>query len=106
MEAKSSALTVCHRGAFLNINMVVNEGRFLSLSNTVVYGALLFLLQVVGSVLYFTSFCLDRLGQPLLNDNPQLTEGWEVPKYPSALSMLSEWTSCHTHAHVPVLPPV
>lgn len=38
--------------------------------------------QVVGSVLYFTTFCLDKLGQPLLNENPQLTEGWEVPKYP------------------------
>ncbi|XP_030632281.1 zinc finger CCHC domain-containing protein 8 [Chanos chanos] len=37
--------------------------------------------SVVGSVLYFTSFCLDKLGQPLLNDNPQLTDGWEVPKY-------------------------
>ncbi|XP_061116245.1 zinc finger CCHC domain-containing protein 8 [Conger conger] len=37
--------------------------------------------SVVGSVLYFTSFCLDRLGQPLLNENPQLTDGWEVPKY-------------------------
>ncbi|XP_062874163.1 zinc finger CCHC domain-containing protein 8 [Trichomycterus rosablanca] len=36
---------------------------------------------VVGSVLYFTSFCLDKLGQPLLNENPQLTEGWEIPKY-------------------------
>ncbi|XP_058231443.1 zinc finger CCHC domain-containing protein 8 [Hemibagrus wyckioides] len=36
---------------------------------------------VVGSVLYFTSFCLDKLGQPLLNENPQLTEGWDVPKY-------------------------
>lgn len=38
--------------------------------------------QMVGSVLYFTSFCVDKLGQPLLNDNPQQTEGWEVPKYP------------------------
>uniref|UniRef100_A0A8C7CX02 Zinc finger CCHC domain-containing protein 8 n=1 Tax=Oncorhynchus kisutch TaxID=8019 RepID=A0A8C7CX02_ONCKI len=38
--------------------------------------------SMVGSVLYFTSFCLDKLGQPLLNDNPQQTEGWEVPKYP------------------------
>ncbi|XP_036383012.1 zinc finger CCHC domain-containing protein 8 [Megalops cyprinoides] len=37
--------------------------------------------SVVGSVLYFTSFCLDKLGQPLLNENPQLTEGWEIPKY-------------------------
>ncbi|KAG5840222.1 hypothetical protein ANANG_G00186540 [Anguilla anguilla] len=37
--------------------------------------------SMVGSVLYFTSFCLDRLGQPLLNENPQLTDGWEVPKY-------------------------
>lgn len=37
--------------------------------------------SMVGSVLYFTSFCLDKLGQPLLNENPQLTEGWEIPKY-------------------------
>ncbi|XP_072521019.1 zinc finger CCHC domain-containing protein 8 [Salminus brasiliensis] len=36
---------------------------------------------MVGSVLYFASFCLDKLGQPLLNENPQLTEGWEIPKY-------------------------
>ncbi|XP_022522576.2 zinc finger CCHC domain-containing protein 8 [Astyanax mexicanus] len=36
---------------------------------------------MVGSVLYFTSFCIDKLGQPLLNENPQLTEGWEIPKY-------------------------
>ena len=38
--------------------------------------------SVVGSVLYFTNFCLDKLGQPILNENPQLTEGWEIPKYP------------------------
>ncbi|XP_056391300.1 zinc finger CCHC domain-containing protein 8 [Hyla sarda] len=37
--------------------------------------------SVVGSVLYFTNFCLDKLGQPLLNENPQLTDGWEVPIY-------------------------
>ncbi|XP_069071053.1 zinc finger CCHC domain-containing protein 8 isoform X1 [Pleurodeles waltl] len=37
--------------------------------------------RVVGSVLYFTNFCLDKLGQPLLDESPQLTEGWEVPKY-------------------------
>ncbi|KAM4051485.1 zinc finger CCHC domain-containing protein 8 [Anomaloglossus baeobatrachus] len=37
--------------------------------------------SVVGSVLYFTNFCLDKLGQPLLNENPQLTDGWEVPTY-------------------------
>ncbi|KAI1233112.1 hypothetical protein IHE44_0006307 [Lamprotornis superbus] len=36
--------------------------------------------SVVGSVLYFTNFCLDKLGQPILNENPQLTEGWEIPK--------------------------
>uniref|UniRef100_A0A2K5NGL3 Zinc finger CCHC-type containing 8 n=1 Tax=Cercocebus atys TaxID=9531 RepID=A0A2K5NGL3_CERAT len=36
--------------------------------------------SVVGSVLYFTNFCLDKLGQPLLNENPQLSEGWEIPK--------------------------
>lgn len=44
--------------------------------------SLTFFLQVVGSVLYFTNFCLDKLGQPILNENPQLTEGWEIPKYP------------------------
>ncbi|XP_067911146.1 zinc finger CCHC domain-containing protein 8 isoform X2 [Heterodontus francisci] len=37
--------------------------------------------HVVGSVQYFTNFCLDKLGQPLLNENPQLTSGWEIPKY-------------------------
>ncbi|XP_077418379.1 zinc finger CCHC domain-containing protein 8 [Vanacampus margaritifer] len=37
--------------------------------------------KVVGSVLYFTSFSLDKLGQPLFNDNPQHTNGWEVPTY-------------------------
>lgn len=37
--------------------------------------------SIIGSVLYFTNFCVDKLGQPLLNENPQLTEGWEVPKY-------------------------
>ncbi|KAM6954423.1 zinc finger CCHC domain-containing protein 8 [Aplochiton taeniatus] len=37
--------------------------------------------SVVGSVMYFTSFCLDKLGQPLLKENPQLTPGWEVPVY-------------------------
>ncbi|XP_026865094.2 zinc finger CCHC domain-containing protein 8 isoform X2 [Electrophorus electricus] len=44
--------------------------------------------SIVGSVLYFTSFCLDKLGQPLLNDNPQLTEGWEVPKYPQVFGQV------------------
>ncbi|XP_056139496.1 zinc finger CCHC domain-containing protein 8 isoform X1 [Lampris incognitus] len=43
---------------------------------------------VVGSVLYFTSFCVDKLGQPLLNDNPQLTEGWEVPTYQQGFSQV------------------
>ncbi|XP_040843004.1 zinc finger CCHC domain-containing protein 8 isoform X3 [Ochotona curzoniae] len=42
--------------------------------------------SVVGSVLYFTNFCLDKLGQPLLNENPQLTEGWGVPKYQQVFS--------------------
>ncbi|XP_029998985.1 zinc finger CCHC domain-containing protein 8 [Sphaeramia orbicularis] len=37
--------------------------------------------KVVGSVLYFTAFSVDKLGQPLLNENPQMTEGWEVPTY-------------------------
>ncbi|KAK6306375.1 hypothetical protein J4Q44_G00233000 [Coregonus suidteri] len=44
--------------------------------------------SMVGSVLYFTSFCLDKLGQPLLNDNPQQTEGWEVPKYKQVFSQV------------------
>ncbi|KAK0138143.1 Zinc finger CCHC domain-containing protein 8 [Merluccius polli] len=37
--------------------------------------------KVVGSVLYFTTFSVDKLGQPLLDENPQLTDGWEVPTY-------------------------
>ncbi|XP_054629489.1 zinc finger CCHC domain-containing protein 8 isoform X2 [Dunckerocampus dactyliophorus] len=37
--------------------------------------------KVVGSVLYFTTFSVDKLGQPLQNENPQLTGGWEVPTY-------------------------
>lgn len=49
--------------------------------------------QMVGSVLYFTSFCVDKLGQPLLNDNPQQTEGWEVPKYPQHCLLCSLWTA-------------
>ncbi|NXU72340.1 ZCHC8 protein, partial [Oreotrochilus melanogaster] len=44
--------------------------------------------SVVGSVLYFTNFCLDKLGQPLLNENPQLTEGWEIPKYQQVFSQI------------------
>ncbi|XP_068100778.1 zinc finger CCHC domain-containing protein 8 [Hyperolius riggenbachi] len=44
--------------------------------------------SVVGSVLYFTNFCLDKLGQPLLNENPQLTDGWEVPKYQQAFAQI------------------
>ncbi|XP_068617182.1 zinc finger CCHC domain-containing protein 8 [Brachionichthys hirsutus] len=37
--------------------------------------------KVVGSVSYFTTFSLDKLGQPLVNENPQLTDGWDVPIY-------------------------
>ncbi|KAM9858627.1 zinc finger CCHC domain-containing protein 8 [Aulostomus maculatus] len=37
--------------------------------------------DVVGSVQYFSTFCVDKVGQPLLNENPQLTDGWEVPPY-------------------------
>ncbi|XP_041095900.1 zinc finger CCHC domain-containing protein 8-like [Polyodon spathula] len=44
--------------------------------------------SVVGSVLYFTNFCLDKLGQPLLNENPQLTDGWEIPKYQQVFSQV------------------
>ncbi|NXF74720.1 ZCHC8 protein, partial [Sclerurus mexicanus] len=44
--------------------------------------------SVVGSVVYFTNFCLDKLGQPILNENPQLTEGWEIPKYQQVFSQI------------------
>ncbi|KAM9330892.1 LOW QUALITY PROTEIN: zinc finger CCHC domain-containing protein 8 [Gastrophryne carolinensis] len=44
--------------------------------------------SVVGSVLYFTNFCLDKLGQPLLNENPQLTDGWEVPTYQQVFTQI------------------
>ncbi|XP_065707588.1 zinc finger CCHC domain-containing protein 8 isoform X1 [Patagioenas fasciata] len=44
--------------------------------------------SVVGSVLYFTNFCLDKLGQPILNENPQLTDGWEIPKYQQVFSQI------------------
>uniref|UniRef100_A0A1A7Z5H5 Zinc finger CCHC domain-containing protein 8 n=1 Tax=Iconisemion striatum TaxID=60296 RepID=A0A1A7Z5H5_9TELE len=37
--------------------------------------------KVVGSVLYFATFSVDKLGQPLVNENPQLTDGWDVPTY-------------------------
>uniref|UniRef100_A0A8D3B3Y1 Zinc finger CCHC domain-containing protein 8 n=1 Tax=Scophthalmus maximus TaxID=52904 RepID=A0A8D3B3Y1_SCOMX len=39
------------------------------------------ILTVVGSVLYFTSFSVDKLGQPLVSENPQLTDGWDIPTY-------------------------
>ncbi|CAH2295809.1 zinc finger CCHC domain-containing 8 [Pelobates cultripes] len=44
--------------------------------------------SVVGNVLYFTHFCLDKLGQPLLNENPQLTDGWEIPKYQQVFTQI------------------
>ncbi|KAK7933081.1 hypothetical protein WMY93_003977 [Mugilogobius chulae] len=37
--------------------------------------------KIVGSVQHFSSFSLDKLGQPLLNENPQMTEGWQIPVY-------------------------
>ncbi|XP_039218536.1 zinc finger CCHC domain-containing protein 8 isoform X2 [Crotalus tigris] len=44
--------------------------------------------SVVGSVLYFTNFCVDKLGQPILNENPQLTDGWEIPKYQQVFTQI------------------
>nr|XP_056715730.1 zinc finger CCHC domain-containing protein 8 isoform X1 [Euleptes europaea] len=44
--------------------------------------------SVIGSVFYFTNFCLDKLGQPILNENPQLTDGWEVPKYQQVFTQI------------------
>ncbi|XP_067338709.1 zinc finger CCHC domain-containing protein 8-like [Channa argus] len=37
--------------------------------------------KVVGSVLYFTTFRVDKLGQHLVKGNPQLTDGWDIPNY-------------------------
>ncbi|KAJ0067705.1 hypothetical protein NL108_010005, partial [Boleophthalmus pectinirostris] len=37
--------------------------------------------KIVGSVQHFTTFTVDKLGQPLLNETPAMTEGWEVPVY-------------------------
>lgn len=58
------------------------KNNWIKLPSVIMLRCLRLSFQVVGSVLYFTSFCLDKLGQPLLNENPQLTDGWEVPKYP------------------------
>ncbi|KAM9394075.1 zinc finger CCHC domain-containing protein 8 [Pholidichthys leucotaenia] len=44
--------------------------------------------KVVGSVLYFTTFNVDKLGQPLVNENPQLTDGWDVPSYHQVFSQV------------------
>ncbi|KAH0625622.1 hypothetical protein JD844_015209 [Phrynosoma platyrhinos] len=44
--------------------------------------------SVIGNVLYFTNFCLDKLGQPILNENPQLTDGWEIPKYQQVFTQI------------------
>lgn len=67
----------CHRNAQKSVSL---ESAFSAIHVLILFS--LFVVQVVGSVLYFTTFCLDKLGQPLLNENPQLTEGWDVPKYP------------------------
>ncbi|XP_038062237.1 zinc finger CCHC domain-containing protein 8-like [Patiria miniata] len=37
---------------------------------------------VTGNVQYYQRFCLDNLGRPLVDGNPQLTAGWDVPSYP------------------------
>uniref|UniRef100_A0A3Q0QZG0 Zinc finger CCHC domain-containing protein 8 n=1 Tax=Amphilophus citrinellus TaxID=61819 RepID=A0A3Q0QZG0_AMPCI len=37
--------------------------------------------NIISNVLYFTTFNIDKLGQPLVNENAQLTEGWELPTY-------------------------
>uniref|UniRef100_A0A3B4G709 Zinc finger CCHC domain-containing protein 8 n=1 Tax=Pundamilia nyererei TaxID=303518 RepID=A0A3B4G709_9CICH len=39
--------------------------------------------RCVGSqvVTYCVMFFVDKLGQPLVNENPQLTDGWDVPTY-------------------------
>ncbi|XP_077571135.1 zinc finger CCHC domain-containing protein 8 [Stigmatopora nigra] len=44
--------------------------------------------KVVGSVLYFNNFTVDKLGQPLVNENPQHTDGWGVPIYPQIFTQV------------------
>ncbi|XP_008334016.1 zinc finger CCHC domain-containing protein 8 isoform X2 [Cynoglossus semilaevis] len=44
--------------------------------------------KVVGSVLYFNTFSVDKLGQPLANENPQMTDGWELPIYSQHFSQI------------------
>ncbi|XP_033627362.1 zinc finger CCHC domain-containing protein 8-like [Asterias rubens] len=37
---------------------------------------------LTGNVQYYQRFCLDSMGRPLVNGNPQVTEGWDIPVYP------------------------
>ena len=36
---------------------------------------------VINSVKYFDIFCIDYLGFPLVDFNPRVTDGWEIPVY-------------------------
>ncbi|XP_074525813.1 zinc finger CCHC domain-containing protein 8 [Halichoeres trimaculatus] len=42
--------------------------------------------KVTGSVLHFTTFSVDKLGQPLVNETTSMTDGWEVPTYQQVFS--------------------
>uniref|UniRef100_A0A3B3Z978 Zinc finger CCHC domain-containing protein 8 n=1 Tax=Periophthalmus magnuspinnatus TaxID=409849 RepID=A0A3B3Z978_9GOBI len=37
--------------------------------------------NLISNVQHFTTFSVDKLGQPLLNENSSMTDGWEVPVY-------------------------
>ena len=40
---------------------------------------------LTGNVQYYQRFCLDSMGRPLVNGNPQVTEGWDIPVYPNQI---------------------
>ena len=71
-----------HNGyvSILSLNLDLKSGGSI-VCIKLTYKVFLFVSQVIGSVLYFTTFSVDKLGQPLLDENPQLTDGWEVPTY-------------------------
>ncbi|XP_078577168.1 zinc finger CCHC domain-containing protein 8-like [Branchiostoma floridae x Branchiostoma japonicum] len=36
---------------------------------------------VTGSVQFYQSYCVDHLGQPLIDGDAKISEGWEIPTY-------------------------
>ncbi|XP_040899112.1 zinc finger CCHC domain-containing protein 8 [Toxotes jaculatrix] len=73
-KKKSSSLMKPQNSAF-----VLDEDPLKSSSSSVKTATEAF--KVVGSVLYFTAFSVDKIGQPLVSENPQMTDGWDIPTY-------------------------